>query len=70
MKKADLLAIEKKLLMQLNGLPVTLKMMLSNVYNGQIMATDADLETEGEEQELFCLMEEILNGNKDAATGG
>ena len=68
MKMQKLLEIEKTLLMQLNGLPLQIKLMLSNVYNEQIRQA-GDIETEGQEEELFWTMEDILDDCKDLRTG-
>ena len=70
MKMKDLLRIEKRLLLQFNGLPLQMRLMVANVYNSLIQAAEDNLETNGEEEELFYIMEELLNEHQDIGTGG
>lgn len=70
MKMKDLLKIEKRLLLQFNGLPLQLRLMVANAYNALIQTAEDNLDTNGEEAELFYLMEDLLNEYQDIGTGG
>lgn len=68
MKMKNLFEIEKRLLMQLNGLPLHIKLMLRNLYD-ELIKQAQDIETEGQEEELFWTLEDILDDCKDLRTG-
>lgn len=68
MKVAKLMEVEKRLVMQLNGLPIHMKLMLRNLYD-ELIKQAQDIETEGQEEELFWTLEDILDDCKDLRTG-
>ena len=67
MKMADYLKMERMLLLQFNGLPLQIRLMLRNAYDEQIRLVESDqTETSGEEQELIATMEELVHEYQDA----